>query len=100
MMSALFQGGWKKRPYPILYNHWMDKEAWCQNAFLPDEAEVFTVPTPERRYRSQPEGAAPKPRVRMLTASAALHDRSSRSRGHLARDTGAPCPWRQRRAVQ
>jgi hypothetical protein len=57
IMSALFQGGWKKRPYPILYNHWMGKEAWYQNSFLPDEAEVFTAPTPQRRYRSQPEGA-------------------------------------------
>ena len=35
----------------------MGKEACYQNSFLPDEAEVFTAPTPQRRYRSQPEGA-------------------------------------------
>ena len=76
MMSALFQGGWKKRPYPILYNHWMGKERYQQHSFLEDPQPTKE---PRRRQLTQDkrlrEAIAPYMDVPKLRQLASDHER-------------------------
>src|SRR5215211_2559173 len=76
MMSALLQGGWKKKPHLILYNPWMGKEQYLQHSFLDDPQ-----PTKEPRQRSQNsdkrlrEAIAPYMDVPKLRQLASDHER-------------------------